>query len=67
MKYQISGSLFTLIFVKGEKTRRMESANYNEVSLLHLTILLNGQWINVRLCYALEKPLKTSVVSGIGY
>lgn len=67
VKYQISGSLFTLIFVKGEQTRRMESGNYNAVLLLHLTILLNSQWINVCLCYVLEKPLKASVVSSMGY
>lgn len=67
MKYQISGSLFTLIFLKGEKTRRMESGNYNELSLLHLTILLNGQWINVHcLCYV-EKTTKTSLALSIGY
>lgn len=45
----------------------MESGNYNAVLLLHLAILLNSQWINVCLCYVLEKPLKASVVSSMGY
>lgn len=52
----------------GKKPRRIESGIYNELSLLHLTILLNGHWINVHcLCCVEEKAAKTLPAVSIGY
>lgn len=68
VKYQMSGSHFALIFLKGEKTWSREPGNCSVLSLLPVPVVLNGHWINVHcLCPAEEETTKRPLPASPGH